>query len=126
MVSIPRIARTVLTAGLVMTLRTAEAQETPAAAPSASPVTPAASPVTPAASPVTPAASPSPKVTTYIGAPAGYRRETTWDLNLDGAIGSTLGTQHALTGFGRVRAGVLSIRDANVVALGVTYEYSDR
>jgi hypothetical protein len=63
--------------------------------------------------------------TVFIGAPAGYRRVTTWDLNLEGALGSTLGSGHALTGFGRARAGVLALRDANVFALGLTYEYSN-
>jgi hypothetical protein len=61
----------------------------------------------------------------FIGAPSGYRRATTWDLNVEGALGSTLGSEHALTGFGRLRAGVLAFRDANVFALGATYEFSN-
>jgi hypothetical protein len=61
----------------------------------------------------------------FIGVPAGYRRATTWDLNLEGALGSTFGSGHELTGFGRARGGVLAVRDANVFALGATYEYSN-
>jgi len=61
----------------------------------------------------------------FIGAPSGYRRATTWDVNLDGALGSTVGSEHALTGFGRLRAGLLVFRDADVFALGATYEYSN-
>jgi hypothetical protein len=63
--------------------------------------------------------------TAFIGAPSGYRRATTWDVNLDGALGSTVGSEHALTGFGRLRAGLLVFRDADVFALGATYEYSN-
>lgn len=60
----------------------------------------------------------------FAGAPAGYRSATTWDLNLEGAVGSTLGRGSAWTGFGRARFGALVIRDANVFAFGVTYECS--
>jgi hypothetical protein len=70
-------------------------------------------------------APPARPPTAYIGAPSGYRRITTWDLNLEGALGSTLGSAHVLTGFGRVRAGVLALRDASVFALGATYEVSN-
>jgi hypothetical protein len=72
--------------------------------------------------------SPTPEARTpiaFIGAPSGYRRATTWDLNIDGALGSTLGAEHALAGLGRIRAGALLFRDANVFALGLTYEYSN-
>jgi hypothetical protein len=122
------ILRTVLLASsaVAMTGRIAAAQE-PAPAPApAAPSTPETSPTPPPAAPPATQTSPAaPRAVTYIGAPAGYRRATTWDLNLDGAIGSTLGSAHALTGFGRVRAGVLAIRDANIFALGATYEYSN-
>jgi hypothetical protein len=62
---------------------------------------------------------------TFVGAPSGYRRATTWDVNLDGALGSTLGTERSFADFVRIRAGVLAFRDANVFALGATYEYSN-
>jgi len=104
-----RVARIGVAVGAAIAITSsaaAAAQEAPAPAPSA-------------------ATAPAPKATTYIGAPAGYRRATTWDLNIDGALGSTLGEGHALTGFGRVRGGILAVRDANVLALGLTYEYSN-
>lgn len=99
-----------LAVGCVVQVLAANARaDTPAGPPNPSPPTPEA----------------SKPATSYIGAPAGYRTLTTWDLDLEGALGSTLGSSASLTGFGRARAGILAIRDANVFVLGATYEYSN-
>ncbi len=89
----------------------------PASAQSALPTDPAS------ATPGTASGGTKPAPVTFIGVPVGYRRAVTWDLNLDGALGSTLNHGPELAGFGRVRAGVLVLRDADVYALGPSYEY---
>ena len=88
---------------------------TTTAGPDANPAGASSPPTLGQAAPATP--------TAYVGAPSGYRRAITWDLNVDGALGATLGNGSTLAGFGRVRAGVLSIHDADVLALGASYEY---
>lgn len=54
-----------------------------------------------------------------------YLHANTWDLNLEGAIGRFYGDSNAWTGFGRVRAGALFIREPLYLALGATYEISN-
>jgi hypothetical protein len=55
----------------------------------------------------------------------------TWDANVEGAVGAAfLETSH-LSGFGRVRGGLLYVNESDVAsplfaALGLTYEISDR
>jgi hypothetical protein len=65
-----------------------------------------------------------------IGARSGIvgprERRTTWDLNLDGALGRLLTDPGQWTGFGRVRGGILHIRDSLYFSLGLTYEISDK
>lgn len=54
-----------------------------------------------------------------------YLHLNTWDLNLEGAFGRFFADAPTLTGFGRVRAGALFIREPLYLALGLTYEYSN-
>jgi hypothetical protein len=55
-----------------------------------------------------------------------YLHANTWDLNIEGAVGRFYGSEaHAWTGFGRVRAGGLFIREPLYLSLGMTYEFSD-
>lgn len=55
---------------------------------------------------------------------------TTWDANLDGAIGYSWEGANHLSGFGRARAGILFVNEEDIQAphfytLGATYEFSE-
>lgn len=114
----------------------------PAVAPTASAGTPAAPVGTPAAPVGTPAAPGG-----TAAAPAGtaaapgtitleprYKKRTsryiTWDANIDGALGYSFEGDGHLSGFGRVRGGLLFVNEEDIQApafraLGLTYEFSD-
>jgi len=54
----------------------------------------------------------------------------TWDLNIDGGVGAAFESDTHLTGFGRIRGGLLLIDESDIAspsfsALGLTYEASD-
>ena len=51
-------------------------------------------------------------------------RALTWDLNIEGAYGRAFGDLQKPAGFGRIRGGVLRIREPFFYALGATYEIS--
>jgi hypothetical protein len=71
--------------------------------------------------PAAPFASPTPK----LGSGPG-KRYTTWDANIEGAYGRLFTDPAQSTGFGRVRGGVLWVRDPTFYSLGLTYEASDK
>ena len=53
------------------------------------------------------------------------KRYTTWDLNIDGAYGRLFTDPARGAGFGRIRAGVLWVRDPTFLSIGATYELSN-
>jgi hypothetical protein len=81
---------------------------------------PATSPTPPAAPTTLPASAPD--KATYRG--PVYQHANTWDLNIEGAFGRYFGDSPVWTGFGRIRAGALFVREPLYEALGLTYEYS--
>jgi hypothetical protein len=57
-------------------------------------------------------------------------RYTTWDLNLEGGAGYSWEGDNHVTGFGRIRGGLLHVNETDIQApvfylLGLTYEFSD-
>jgi hypothetical protein len=68
-----------------------------------------------------PALSPYPPTSKGIG-----KRYTSWDADVEGAYGRIFSDPSHPSGFGRVRGGVLWIRDPHFYMLGLTYELSDR
>jgi hypothetical protein len=66
-----------------------------------------------------------------VPAPADQpRTRLTWDLNLDGALGHAFEGEGHLSGFGRIRGGLLFINEQDLAAplllsAGLTYEASD-
>lgn len=57
-------------------------------------------------------------------------RYITWDANVDGALGYAYERDGHLSGFGRVRAGVLFVNEEDIQApafraIGLTYDFSD-
>jgi hypothetical protein len=94
----------------------------PATAPPATtPPIPESAPA-PAAAPVVAPAPPT--ATPPISFAALGKRYTSWDANLEGGVGRVLTPPGETVGLGRVRAGVLWVRDPNFFSLGVTYELS--
>jgi hypothetical protein len=60
-----------------------------------------------------------------IGPPPGWARANRWDVELEGALGSTLGERHHGARFARARAGYLAARDESIYALTLSYEYAN-
>jgi hypothetical protein len=54
------------------------------------------------------------------------RKATTWDLNLEGGYGKELADGGRWTGWGRVRAGLLVVREPRFFALGATLDIANR
>jgi hypothetical protein len=57
-------------------------------------------------------------------------RYITWDANIDGALGYSFQGDGHLSGFGRVRAGLLFVNEEDIQApafraIGLTYEFSE-
>jgi hypothetical protein len=76
------------------------------------------------------AAPPAKSPTGSPGREVKPRRYTTWDLNLDGAMGYAFEDDAHLSGFGRIRGGLLFVDERNFTApsftsLGLVYEISD-
>ena len=133
-----RSCATLAFAAALTFVRAASAQPPfPAPAPAPQqPAAPAPAAQTPAA-PTAPAAQPaaqstaSPNAAMYSAVPDDSRRRFTWDLNLDGAAGYAFVGEGEITGFGRIRGGLLYIDESSVsapllVSVGLTYELSDR
>ena len=69
-----------------------------------------------------PRAEPAPKPAGAV-ADGGPRYVNTWDLNVEGGAGYVFGELEKWTGFGRIRPGVLAVRDTSFYQLGATAEY---
>jgi hypothetical protein len=104
---------------VLATAGVAQAQE-PAPQPTPAPTTPENKAPSQAPPPQLPGAGPP-----IVGGSLG-KRYTSWDANIEGAYGRILSDPTHPSGFGRVRGGVLWIRDPHFLSLGVTYEFSDR
>lgn len=79
-----------------------------------------------------PAGAPAPAPDAPPATPpkGGPRSRWTWDLNLEGALGTRFLDGEGLGGFGRARAGILHIDESDLtspqlLSLGLTYELSD-
>lgn len=106
-----------LSAPVLFTTSAAQADPppTPTAAPDATAVSP----------PPTPAPPNPPPPAVLAGNMVPRERVLTWDLNVDGAYGRLFSEPDGRwTMFGRVRAGVMYIRDSLYFSLGPTYEIS--
>src|SRR2546426_330490 len=103
------------------------------------PPLPAPAPPPPDASATLPEAPPAPTPAPALAVPPARKkhrvygsspedigeRATTWDLNVEGAYGRAFGNVDRMTGFGRIRGGILRVREPWFFALGATYEISD-
>lgn len=125
---VPVVFAATLLCALVMSTsrRTEAAPETTSPGGLPAPSTPS----TPATVP--PAALPgaAPSLQPVPSTPERPRQTVTWDLNLDGAIGHSFEGEGHLSGFGRVRGGLLLFNESDLqapvfYALGLTYELSD-
>ena len=108
----------------------ADTSPSPPTAPPASGPAPGgiATPVPATAPPMPAPPAPAPPVQPESAVPFVFtrpgKRYVTWDLNVEGAGGRVFTEPAQWTGFGRVRAGVLWVRDPDFFTLGVNYEVS--
>ena len=102
---------------------------TPGATPPAVPPAPPGAPAATTAAPP-PASAPPETITIEPTYKKRKSRYITWDANIDGALGYSFQGDGHLSGFGRVRGGLLFVNEEDIQApafraLGLTYEVSD-